>query len=816
MDKPFDSFEPLSESELSAGADERTQPEFVREANPICPPAVAEPACDAAARLFGRAPDYLWRYATPGGETAFYSARWEYADGKKTFRPLSWLEGVGWVFEAWPEHRPLYRLDEISANNGAPIVVCEGEKAADAAARIFPQSIATTSSGGAQAAAKSDWTPLARRRVLIWPDNDEAGRKYAGEVAAILVLLGCSVSIIDAAALAALNPRGGAREAPAKWDAADAVAEWSALGALRKAAFDLAKPFDPVPVFLSYGAFEMSADGLHVEIEKGRGKHKCSEEVWICAPFEILGACRDPNGRGWGKWLRWHDADGRTHLRHVTDASLHGDPAQLCQLLADEGLRIDRKWHRYLADYLAGARAKGRVTIVSRTGWFEIGGKAVFVLPQETIGPRGAEEVILDAVANGPYEARGSLQDWQEAVGKLASGHALPVLAISAALAGPLLSLAGQEGGGIHFYGRSSKGKTTLLQMAASVWGRGDSSPGFVRAWRATANGLEGAAAGATDTALILDELSQVEAREAATALYSLSNGGGKVRARRDGGLKEPKSWRVIFISTGEIPTDTKLSEDRGRKARAGQMVRLLDIPAERNFGVFDHAGPDCDAAKLAKACKLASVSAFGVAGPEFVRRIIDHDVTGEAVRAMIAEFVFARVPAGADGQIDRAAHRLGMIAAAGELATALGLTPWREGEAHEAAAWALAQWIEQRGGTAPAEVGQAIEQVRLFIEQYGDARFEPLDDPDVRAVPNRAGWRRGKGINREWLVPKEIWRSEICAGLDAGMVRRTLFEQGIISRGSDGFTRVEKIQGRTQRVTVITANIFDGGTSES
>jgi uncharacterized protein (DUF927 family) len=81
---------------------------------------------------------------------------------------------------------------------------------------------------------------------------------------------------------------------------------------------------------------------------------------------------------------------------------------------------------------------------------------------------------------------------------------------------------------------------------------------------------LEGAAAGTTDTALILDELSVVEAREAAAAIYGLANGSGKARASRDGSLREPRSWRVLFISSGEVPVDAKLIEDRGRKSRAG------------------------------------------------------------------------------------------------------------------------------------------------------------------------------------------------------------------------------------------------------
>ncbi len=316
--------------------------------------------------------------------------------------------------------------------------------------------------------------------------------------------------------------------------------------------------------------------------------------------------------------------------------------------------------------------------------------------------------------------------------------------------------------------------QTTLLRAAASVWGKGD-SPGYMRAWRATANGLEGAAASATDTALVLDELGQIDPREAQAALYSLSNGGGKARAARDGSLREPKSWRVMVLSSGELPIAAKLAEDRGRKPKAGQLVRMLDIPAERPCGVFDHAGPEGDAGALAKAFKLAAISSYGTAGPAFVRGLIDDEVTGEDIRGMISGFVATYAPAGADGQIDRAAQRFGLIAAAGELATAMGITPWQEGEARTAAAWALGQWIEQRGGTEPAEVRQAIEQVRLFIEQHGESRFEALDATEPRVVLNRAGWRKGSGADRQWFIPSGPWRDDVCRGLDSKLVARVL-----------------------------------------
>ena len=803
MDDALD-LSPLTDIEREAAAQELARDGEPDGAKPTLPPADAEAPEEAAARLFDRPSEALWRYRNAEGTLVFCVCRWNKPDGEKEIRPLSWFEGVGWRFAHWPEARPIYNLDKIAREPDAPVVICEGEKAADAAASIFPKSIVTTSSGGANAIAKTDWTPLAGHRVLVWPDNDEPGGKYARAVAAILAELDCDVSMIDAAALAAIDPRGSAREPAKGFDAADALGDWPDLGALRKAAAGHAKPFDPGQAYVSFPPYTMSADGLVVE-KSGGGREKQSQTVWISASFEVLGACRDPQGGGWGKVLQWHDGDGRLHVRPVADAALHGEPAAICGGLAHNGLVIVPTRQRDFIGYLSGVRARRRLTVVSRTGWHDIGDRLVFVLPGETIGPRGGERVILDAAASAPYETRGTCEEWRSGAAKLASGHALLVLAISAALAGLLLHLAGGEAGGVHFFGPSSIGKTTLLRLAASVWGRSD-SPGYVRSWRATANGLEAGAAGATDTALILDEVGQVEARDMAAALYSLANGAGKARAARDGALREPRSWRVLTISSGEVPVDAKLIEDRGRKTRAGQLVRMLDIPAARAFGVFDHAGPDDDPANLAKACKNTTQSAYGTTGPEFVRRLISDGVSGCDVRLMIDDFVAAEIPGGADGQIVRAAQRLGIIAAAGELATKFGLTGWREGEARGAAAWALTQWIDGRGGNEPAEVRQAVEQVRLKIEAHGESRFQSLDDPHAIPVNNRLGWR--------WFVPSQTWKDEICAGLDAQFVARTLAGRGMLRRQGGNLLQCTVNIGGDQRVRayVLTVAILDGG----
>lgn len=358
-----------------------------------------------------------------------------------------------------------------------------------------------------------------------------------------------------------------------------------------------------------------------------------------------------------------------------------------------------------------------------------------------------------------------------------------------------------------------------MLQAAASVWGRGG-TPGYVRSWRATANGLEGAAASATDTCLVLDELGVGEARDVAASVYTLANGVGKARAARDGSSREPRCWRVFVLSSGESPVETKLGEDRGRKIRAGQLVRLLDIPADRGlgFGAFDHAGGYDDAGKLADAIKDAAADAYGTAGPEFVQFLVAASAEKIAgAKKFMATFVRTVAEQGASEQIVRAAKKFALIALAGELATNLGVTPWGKGEAWQAAILAFKSWVEKRGGTGSHEERQAIEQVRLIIEQHGDARFERIDGlaPGVQSgVRDRLGWRKGQGAEREWWVPAQTWKTEFCDGLDPIFVARTLAARGMLRRQGGKHIQCTVALGDKQRIRayVLTAAILDSG----
>ena len=126
-------------------------------------------------------PSHVWPYYDALGKLIGDVARFETGDGKQ-FRPLVLIDGR-WRAQGLPEPRPLFNLPAILERQDALVLVCEGEKAAEAASKRLPHLVATTSMHGAQSPHKTDWSPLKDRRVTVWPDHDKAGANFAKRVA---------------------------------------------------------------------------------------------------------------------------------------------------------------------------------------------------------------------------------------------------------------------------------------------------------------------------------------------------------------------------------------------------------------------------------------------------------------------------------------------------------------------------------------------------------------------------------------------------------------------------------------------------------
>ena len=125
-------------------------------------------------------PSATWTYHTADGHRVGLICRFNLADGSKEVLPITWCEHVsgkeGWRWKSFAKPRPLYNLPEVVTSTGWVLIV-EGEKTADAAKRLLPNLAVTTWSGGSKAVSLADWSPLAERKVLFWPDADEPGRK---------------------------------------------------------------------------------------------------------------------------------------------------------------------------------------------------------------------------------------------------------------------------------------------------------------------------------------------------------------------------------------------------------------------------------------------------------------------------------------------------------------------------------------------------------------------------------------------------------------------------------------------------------------
>lgn len=163
---------------------------------------MTETAKQAAKRLAGPMlnkgfkPVALHTYTDTEGETIYWRIRAKHPDtGEKWIRPMK-LNGAGFELgePKFENGKPLYALHRVASNPAAAVWIVEGEGKADVLNKL---GLVATTSGGATSADSADWESLRNRTVIIWPDNDDPGKAYAGEVANILLGMGCAVSCVD-------------------------------------------------------------------------------------------------------------------------------------------------------------------------------------------------------------------------------------------------------------------------------------------------------------------------------------------------------------------------------------------------------------------------------------------------------------------------------------------------------------------------------------------------------------------------------------------------------------------------------------------
>lgn len=518
-------------------------------------------------------------------------------------------------------------------------------------------------------------------------------------------------------------------------------------------------------------------------------------DEWICSPLYVDATTSDKEDDKYGFLLRYVSRRRVWKKWAMPAEMLAGDGADALGVLLSGGVEISQHKRREVLRYIASQHPQRHMRAATATGWHD----GAFVLPDEVIG---ADDVWFQATGRtASYGTAGSLDGWKAGVAGIGDGNPLLMLAICAAFAGVLLEPLCIDGAGLHIYGDSSTGKTTALVAGISVWG----GLSFRRQWRATANGLEGAGTMHTDTLLALDEIGECAPRDLYEAAYALANGTGKSRANKHGEARKAAQWRVFVLSTGETTIAARIASG-GIESKAGQGLRILDIPVTGQYGLFDNLCGMDSGARLSDALRDAAAKHYGHAGRKFVQRLTAERAQGIDLSNRLSE-VLAQFDA-PDGQERRAARVLALAALAGELAIEFGITDWNPGEPIRSAVRAFKSWQSQRGsnGRSAEHVG-IVQAVSDFIDRSGDARFSDIDMIGAPLMPirDRAGYWKMEGGKRLYLFTSAGMKEAI-KGYDLNRSLAALDAIGAIARKAGGKNSVplHTPDGRRTRLYVI------------
>ncbi|MBP7645982.1 MAG: DUF927 domain-containing protein [Comamonas sp.] len=538
--------------------------------------------------------------------------------------------------------------------------------------------------------------------------------------------------------------------------------------------------------------------------------------LWLCSPLQVEALTRNQEGAGWGYLLTFADPLGVPKQWAMPARMLSTDGGEYRAALLNMGLRIATAptARNRLTEYIQTRKPEDFASCTDRIGWH---GRA-FVLPHETIGDE-AERIVFqsDNQMENTFRTRRSVQDWTHRIGRLCAGNSRLVFAVSCAFAGPLLRPAGMESGGFHLRGDSSCGKTTALRLAASVYG----GQNYMQRWRTTDNALEAIAAQHCDSLLILDELAQVEGKVAGECAYMLANEQSKARATRNGAARTRLTWRLLFLSAGELGLADHMAEG-GKRTRTGQEVRMADIPADagKGLGAFECLHELADGAAFSSHLAREAGLCHGAVGHAFLAWAAENaDTLGRRLRDSVNLLASSWMPSKASGQVARVAARFALVGVAGAMATEAGLTGWDEGESEDGAKACFDAWLHARGGAGNGEVTSMLRQVRGFLEAHGEGRFtwwhRATDDHNAKTL-QRAGFRRlidadgkplkiqktgytpgtskedkelydtmtaidGEETRVEYFVLPEVFRTEICRGFDYKAVCKVLLQHGCL-----------------------------------
>ncbi|WP_052269461.1 DUF927 domain-containing protein [Geobacter anodireducens] len=514
---------------------------------------------------------------------------------------------------------------------------------------------------------------------------------------------------------------------------------------------------------------------------------EAADPIWVVADL-----C-DPGKKNCKRLVAFIDRHGNEHLEMFPLSWFSGQSPKIIKVLLDCGFPVPPRENarNSLIDFLYSSKPKkpAPLTTLSSTGWHG----SVFALPNRIIGP-GNNLYWYDGPkgADTGISQRGTVQEWQEKIGRLCIGNRILVIAVSMAFAGPVLEPMGIENGGIHFKGKNGTGKTTSLRVAASVCG----GSAYHKQWSATTNGLESLGMQHNNLLLILDELGRGNPKDAGDAVYLLGNGSGKIRMNgNEKGSSRAGRFSLIFISNGEISLRDHVAT-AGKMIIEGQTDRFVEIPAEpeNGYGVFEQLHGFASGDALSDYLRLQCGQCHGAPLITYLTHLTHRRAESERfLTEMMDKFHKEFVPEGDRARLARVARRFSIIAAAGELATLFGVTGWPQGEALRCAGLCFQAWLSSADRTCHPH----RDRLFAFLEAHGDSRFCPVGG-NPEEFSDFAGFRHHSADgSTEFFITPKTFKEEIFSGCTCTRVCNELAKMGILIRDGDGHnTRLKRQPG--------------------
>jgi putative DNA primase/helicase len=281
----------------------------------------------------------------------------------------------------------------------------------------------------------------------------------------------------------------------------------------------------------------------------------------------------------------------------------------------------------------------------------------------------------------------------------------------------------------------------------------------------------------------------------------------------RDASAKAIVRWAPAIFSSGEHSTQANLTT-KNTDHKAGQSVRMIDVPVTAKYGVFHALHNGCSAKEFAEKLEAAAAEDYGFAGPTFVEYLIKYrGVLALKERLAKASATLSNGDS-LSAQEGRVLRSFALIALAGELAGEAGVLPWEVGSVEKAAKHLFDTWrASQPQGATSREHAQILKKICDFIEAHIDSRFSDINwRPSVnsygivekeRVVSNRAGYWEEDGTRKLVLFTSGGLR-EATQGFDFSRVLRAVEDAGALydmGSGGEKAKRVRTPDGRNLKL---------------